>query len=165
MGRVKTKQIKDKGEPARWITVKGKHLPVYPDGSIGVGEEKAPLEERVKGDALLDAQDLIEELKANGAEIDKSGYVTLYHHTTKQAAEEIYKSGTMQAKEDGIFFTTKKDSDAQAGGRGGEVITFNVPVEKLVLDDIFGDEAHVKIPLKNRNQKLNISEYIAKRGK
>lgn len=42
MGRVKTKQIKDKGEPARWITVKGKHLPVYPDGSIGVGQEKEP---------------------------------------------------------------------------------------------------------------------------
>ena len=26
-------------EPVRWITVKGKHLPVYADGSIGVGSE------------------------------------------------------------------------------------------------------------------------------
>lgn len=29
-------------EPVRWITVKGKHLPVYEDGSIGVGLENAP---------------------------------------------------------------------------------------------------------------------------
>lgn len=32
-------------EPVRWITVKGKHLPVYADGSIGVGQEDAPVEE------------------------------------------------------------------------------------------------------------------------
>ena len=32
-------------EPVRWITVKGKHLPVYADGSIGVGQEDSPVEE------------------------------------------------------------------------------------------------------------------------
>lgn len=31
-------------EPVRWITVKGKHLPVYADGSIGVGQEEEPNE-------------------------------------------------------------------------------------------------------------------------
>lgn len=31
-------------EPVRWITVKGKHLPVYADGSIGVGQEDEPAE-------------------------------------------------------------------------------------------------------------------------
>lgn len=31
-------------EPVRWITVKGKHLPVYADGSIGVGQEDEPVE-------------------------------------------------------------------------------------------------------------------------
>lgn len=30
--------MSDKGEPIRWITVKGKHLPVYEDGSIGPGD-------------------------------------------------------------------------------------------------------------------------------
>lgn len=31
-------------EPVRWITVKGKHLPIYEDGSIGVGQEEEPKE-------------------------------------------------------------------------------------------------------------------------
>ena len=31
-------------EPARWITIKGKHLPVYADGTIGVGQEDEPAE-------------------------------------------------------------------------------------------------------------------------
>ena len=30
-------------EPVRWITIKGKHLPVYEDGSIGVGQDYTPL--------------------------------------------------------------------------------------------------------------------------
>lgn len=33
-------------EPARWITIKGKHLPVYEDGSIGVGQENQPVDEK-----------------------------------------------------------------------------------------------------------------------
>ena len=32
-------------EPARWITIKGKHLPVYEDGTIGVGQEEEPIPE------------------------------------------------------------------------------------------------------------------------
>lgn len=32
-------------EPVRWITIKGKHLPVYEDGSIGVGQEEEPKED------------------------------------------------------------------------------------------------------------------------
>ena len=33
-------------EPARWITVKGKHLPVYADGTIGIGQENPPQDEK-----------------------------------------------------------------------------------------------------------------------
>ena len=121
------------------------------------------LANRLSGDALLDAQDLVDELRANGAEIDDEGYVTLYHHTTAQAADEIKSTGIMTAKEDGVFFTTKEDSDAQAGGRGGAVLEFKVPVEKLQIDDEFGDEAHVRIPLSNRNSKLDVSKYLRRR--
>lgn len=31
-------------ESVRWITIKGKHLPVYADGTIGVGQEDEPVE-------------------------------------------------------------------------------------------------------------------------
>lgn len=121
------------------------------------------LESRLSGDALLDAQDLVDELRANGAEIDDRGYVTLYHHTTDQAAAEIQRSGVMTAREDGIFFTTKRDSDAQAGGRGNSVLEFSIPVEKLQIDDEFGDEAHVRIPLSSRNARLDVQRYLRRR--
>ena len=36
------------------------------------------LNERVKGDALLDAEDLIETVKEVGGEVDELGYITVY---------------------------------------------------------------------------------------
>jgi len=116
------------------------------------------LEERVSGDALLDAQDLISEIE-DVAEISPSGYVTLYHRTTEENARRIMETRRMSAKEDGIFFSTKEDGENSVGyGKG--VVKLRVPAEKLVLDDIFSDEAHVRIPLKTRNEVLDISEYL-----
>ena len=116
------------------------------------------LSERVSGDELLNAEDLIDEVKSVGGEVDNNGYITLYHRTTEQAKEKILSSGKMTAKEDGIFFSTKKDG--QADGYGDSVIEMRIPAEKLILDDIFDDEAHLRYPLENRNSVLNVSEYI-----
>ena len=129
-------------------------------------EQEAPkkkLDERLSGDDLLDAQDMIEELRANEADVDDDGYVTVYHRTNEQAYKSIMDSKEMIAKEDGVFFSTK--SSGQAEGYGDNIVELKVPVEKLQIDDEFGDEAHVRIPLKNRNQKLDISEYLVKKGK
>ena len=116
------------------------------------------LSERVSGDELLNAEDLIDEVKSVGGEVDNNGYITLYHRTTEQAKEKILSSGKMTAKEDGIFFSTKKDG--QAVGYGDSVIEMRIPAEKLILDDIFDDEAHLRYPIENRNSVLNVSEYI-----
>ena len=129
----------------------------------GLSSNHRGLSDRLSGDDLLDAQDMIDELRANGAKVSDDGYVTLYHHTTSQAASQIQSSKTMTAKEDGIFFTTKADSEAQAGGRGGAVLEFEIPVEKLQIDDEFGDEVHVRIPLNSRNSKLDVSKYLRRR--
>lgn len=119
-----------------------------------------PLNERVTGDALLDAEDLISEIE-DVAEVSPNGYVALYHRTTKENAKKIMDTGKMSAKEDGIFFSTKKNSQ-YTDGYGDSVVEFKIPVEKLVLDDIFDDEAHLRLPLKNRNQILDVSNYIVK---
>ena len=116
------------------------------------------LSERVSGDELLNAEDLIDVVKSVGGEVDNNGYITLYHRTTEQAKEKILSSGKMTAKEDGIFFSTKKDG--QTNGYGDSVIEMRIPVEKLILDDIFDDEAHLRYPLENRNSHLDVSEYI-----
>ena len=115
------------------------------------------LSERVSGDELLNVEDLIDVVKSVGGEVDNNGYITLYHRTTEQAKEKILSSGKMTAKEDGIFFSTKKDG--QAIDYGDSVIEMRIPAEKLILDDIFDDEAHLRYPLENRNSVLNVSEY------
>lgn len=131
-----------------------------PDIRYSLSDNEIPLEQRLSGDALLDAQDLMDEI-SNVAEISPNGYVTLYHRTTEENANKIRESGKMSAKEDGIFFSTKEFGDNSVG-YGGSAVKVKVPVEKLVLDDIFSDEAHLKIPLKNRNAVLDVSSYLVK---
>ena len=64
----------------------------------------------------------------------------------------------MSAKEDGVFFSTSKTG--YNDGYGDTIVEFKVPAEKLVLDDIFENEAHFKIPLKNRKEVLDVAEYL-----
>lgn len=118
------------------------------------------LNDRLSGDVLLNAKDLIETVRSVGGDVDKNGYITVYHRTTEQSKEKILSSGHMKAKEDGIFFSTKKDG--QADGYGDSIVKMNIPAEKLILDDIFSDEAHLRYPLRNRNAVLDVSEYITK---
>ena len=120
--------------------------------------DEAALENRVSGDELLNAQDTLEIIKDVGGSVDNNGYVTLYHRTSKEKAKQIIDTKRMSAKEDGIFFSTSEWG--YNDGYGDSVLEFKVPVEKIVLDDIFGDEAHFRIPLKNRTKTLDVSEYI-----
>lgn len=116
------------------------------------------LEQRVTGDELLDAQDLIEEIKSVGANVDKNGYVTLYHQTTNENADKIKQSGKMIAKEPYVYFSTSKGA-SQSDGRGNTKLEFKIPAEKLILDDIFDDNADVKVKLDN-SKELDISSYL-----
>jgi hypothetical protein len=116
------------------------------------------LEQRVSGDKLLNAQDLIDEVKSVGAKVDDNGYITLYHQTTSEAAQKIKETGKMISKEKDIFFSTSKDAQ-QSNGRGNEKLEFKIPAENLVLDDLFSDNADLKISLDGKNE-LDVSNYI-----
>ena len=116
------------------------------------------LEQRVSGDALLDAQDLIDEVKSVGANVDENGYITVYHQTTKENADKIRQSGKMIANEDSVYFSTSKNA-SQSEGRGQTKIEFKIPAEKLILDDIFSDNADLKVPLKG-SKTLDVSNYL-----
>lgn len=130
--------------------------------SLSAPVNKIPLEQRVSGDALLDAQDTLDLVRDVGGKADNNGYVTLYHRTSEENAEKIRRTGKMSAKEDGIFFSTSKAGYNE--GYGDAVIEFKIPAEELVLDDIFENEAHFRVPLKNRNAVLNVSEYLVDRS-
>lgn len=115
------------------------------------------LEDRVSGDELLDAQDLIEVVKEKGGEVDENGYITLYHRTSSENADKIRSTGFMKAKEDGLFFSTAKEG--YASGYGDTVVEFSIPAEKLILDDIFDNEAHLRFPLKQTGVK-SVKAYL-----
>lgn len=116
------------------------------------------LEERLSGDKLLNAQDLINEVKSVGAKVDDNGYITLYHQTTPESAQKIKETGKMISKERDIFFSTSKDAQ-QSNGRGNVKLEFKIPAENLILDDIFSDNADLKISLDGKNE-LDVSNYI-----
>lgn len=123
-------------------------------------EQNNKLASRVSGDALLDAQDLINTIKDVGANVDDNGYVTLYHQTTPENAQRIIDSGKMSSKENAVFFSTSENA-SQADGRGTTKLEFKVPAENLELDDLFSDNADVKIPL-NGSKELDVSDYLVK---
>lgn len=120
--------------------------------------KKQTLEQRLFGDELLDAQDLINELKSVGAKVDDNGYVTVYHQTTPENANKIRNTGKMISNEQDVFFSTSKEA-SQSDGRGPTKLEFKIPAEMLLLDDIFSDNADVKIPLKGQKV-LDISNYL-----
>lgn len=133
-------------------------IPTNKNNTQELNNSSFSLEQRVSGDKLLDTQDLIEEIKTVGAKVDKNGYVTLYHQTTNENADKIRQTGKMIAKEPYVYFSTSK-SASQSEGRGNTKLEFKIPAEKLILDDIFDDNADVKIKL-NNNKELDISNYI-----
>ena len=100
----------------------------------------------VKGDDLLNSADLASEILSVGGKITTDAKAVLYHGTTKQNADNIRATGTMYGKEDGLFFSTKRDGLVLDYGKN--VVEVKIPLEKLILDDIFDDEAHLRIPVK-----------------
>jgi hypothetical protein len=118
---------------------------------------KESLAKRLKGDALLDAEDTLAELSDNGATINPDGTVVVYHRTTKDKADAIVKNNEMFGLEDGVFFSTSEKG--QAEGYGDVVVKMNVPIEQIQIDDTFGNEAHVRIPTKKANQKIPVSNF------
>ena len=145
----------DKNNSVAWISGdEGQYAKVKKQSE----NELLSLEERVSGDNLLDAQDLINELESVGAKIDENGYVTVYHQTSEENAKKIQRTGKMLSKEQAVFFSTSREAQ-QSEGRGTVKLKFKIPVEKLHLDDIFNDNADVRIDL-NGKKELDISSYI-----
>jgi ADP-Ribosyltransferase in polyvalent proteins len=72
-----------------------------------------------------------------GLPLNADGTVTVYHHTSKAAADAIQKTGTLKAQaEPDVYVTTHKETDT---GYGDTAVAINVDPAKLTLDDEFPD--------------------------
>lgn len=118
-----------------------------------------PLNQRLTGDSLLDAQDLIDTVKSVGGTVDDFGNVRLYHRTNPESAQKIMDSGKMFGKEDGLFFSTANNG-VNNSAYGNTPVSFDIPAENLLLDDIFGDEASIRMPLQRAGQFADVSDFV-----
>lgn len=109
-------------------------------------QEQALKGRGVKGDDLLDAVDLSDEILSVGGTITNDAKAVLYHATTIENAKKILESGKMYGKEPNIYFSTK--SDGVILGYGNAVIEAQIPLEKLKANDLFDDELHLTIEVK-----------------
>lgn len=141
---------------------------VNPKGKKGVryalsDEQIASVKKRgVKGDKLLDVQDLADTITDVGGEITTDGKAVLYHATNAEAAKKIRETGKMIGKEDRLYFSTKKDG--QIKGYGDTVVKVKIPLELLELNDYFRDEAHLTIetrPNKPTNIRYALPDDVA----
>lgn len=150
-----------------WATVQSKNrgIPVeqvYREAGLTIEGPQTGEAARLSAEALT--QGVVDQEKADNliseisefSQID-NGVVTVYHRTTVDAAAEILKTGKMTPRENGLFFSTAKDG--QAEGFGDEVIELKIPADQLELDDIFDNEAHLRLPAKI-NKPNDISKFI-----
>lgn len=104
-------------------------------------------------------RDMAAELIDNGGAVSNDGMVTVYHRTSADNANQIQSTGRMSGKEDGLFFSTS--TGGQAEGFGDSIVALKIPLDQIQLDDVFGDEAHVRMPVKP-NQPVDVSGWIIK---
>jgi hypothetical protein len=119
-------------------------------------ERKVPLESRVSGDDFLNAKDTIEIIREVGGDVDDNGYASVYHATSRENAKAIESSKLMYAYEDSSFFSTRPDGWIK--GYGSSVLRFEIPVERLILDDLFVDEAHFRVRL-SRSKTMDVERF------
>ena len=110
----------------------------------------------IKGDRLLDANDLAREILEVGGQITPEGKVRVYHATTPENAKEINRTGQMFGKEDKIYFSTKRDGEIK--GYGNAIVEAEIPIEKLQANDLFSDEIHLTMDTGVPGKMVNIRE-------
>lgn len=73
--------------------------------------------------------------ESTGLPLNDDGTVTVYHHTSKEAAEQIARTGRLKSEaEPDVYVTTHRDTDT---GYGDTAVPVRVKPEHLQLDDEF----------------------------
>lgn len=119
---------------------------------LGSDKPDAPLVGVAKRGQTPEAPALDE---ATGLPLNSDGTVTVYHHTSAEAAENIKKTGKLKsAGEPSVYVTTRRETDT---GYGDVAVEVKVNPKLLTLDDEFPDgRRDFSIPVKGPGGSLNI---------
>lgn len=105
-----------------------------------------------------------------GLPVDADGLVTLYHGTTKSAAQRIVKTKELRSSgEPDVYLTTDPGGGGYGDGGGGygdgTVVAVKVRPERLVLDDEFPNgRQDFRIPLSRPGGSVRVQDaYVARR--
>tara|TARA_R100000426_G_scaffold14536_1_gene13864 strand:- start:118 stop:2886 length:2769 start_codon:yes stop_codon:yes gene_type:complete len=120
----------------------------------GIGQAGRGAKRGIESLFQEDTKRVVDEIVPKGAQLDDEGNVTLYHRTTPEAAKKIVETGEMTGKEDRLFFGTRPDG--QISGYGDAVVEVKIPADKIEVDDIFDNEAHVTLKAGFKPQKVNV---------
>ena len=101
-----------------------------------------------------------------GLPINPDGTVTVYHHTSRQAAESIL--GTGQLKSDGepdVQVTSRRETDT---GYGDTAVPIRIDPSKLILDDEFPGDGRKDFRINVRKPKgslqVEVEEFLNRMG-
>lgn len=114
--------------------------------SLTSSQETSLKNRGVSGDEFLDCIDLAEEILSVNGKITPDSKVVLYHATTEENAKKIKETNQMYGKEPNLYFSTKKDGVIKDYGKS--VVRVEIPLEKLKINDLFDDEAHLTMEVK-----------------
>ena len=142
-----------KGDIYEYIELSSPEEPKQEKTETSLDDIETALKKRkIKGDTLLNTINKIDEILSADphVQIDKTGYITLYHKTTPENANKIIKDGEIVGKEDSLFFGT--EPSGQINGYGDATVKVKVPIESVEIDNVFPGEVYLSVPLTKKRE-------------
>ena len=101
-----------------------------------------------------------------GLPLNPDGTVTVYHHTSRQAAENISNMGQLQsAGEPDVYVTSRRETDT---GYGDTAVPIRINPKQLILDDEFpGDgrrDFRINVKKPKGSIQVKVEEFLNRAG-
>ena len=95
-----------------------------------------------------------------GLPLNPDGTVTVYHHTSRQAAENISNTGVLKsAGEPDVYVTSRSETDS---GYGDTAVPIRISPSQLILDDEFPSDGRKDFRIRLKKPKGSIQVQVAK---
>jgi len=103
-------------------------------------------------------KDLINEIQDKGGKISEAGLVTCYYALSKYNKKDYEKTGQVGAGSDKIMLSTHNTKGLKKFG--DEILTLQIPIEKLYFVASTKEEILLKIPFRSSYRKMNIKQFV-----